>query len=130
MEDLNDEQRTQLERALSQREVELLDAIGRLRAAIASPAAGMGPEVRDSVEDGDARMMSTLDLTQLGRQEQELGEVQQARQRMRDGRYGLCEECEEPIPFARLQVRPAARFCLRHEEAWEKANPQPVPATS
>lgn len=130
MKELNDEQRAQLERALAQRETELLDAIGRLRASIASPAGGTGPEVRDSVEDGDARMMSTLDLTQLGRQEQELGEVQHARQRMRDGSYGLCEECEEPIPFERLQVRPAARLCLRHEEAWERSHPQPLAATS
>lgn len=130
MNELNDEQVAQLERALSQRGAELQENIRGLRESIASPAAGMGPEVRDSVEDGDARMMSTLDLTQLGRQEQELGEVQAAQRRMRDGSYGLCETCEEPIPFERLRVRPAARFCLVHEEQWERTQPQPMPAVS
>lgn len=128
MNDLDSSQQHQLGRALEQREAELQAAITRLRENIASPAAGMGLEVRDSVEDGDARMMSTLDLTQLGRHEQELREVQGARVRMAQGSYGLCETCEEPIPFERLRARPEARFCLQDEERWERDHPQAVTA--
>jgi DnaK suppressor protein len=76
------------------------------------------------VEDGDARMQSTLELTQLRRGEDELREVRAALQRLRDGGYGLCEECDQPIPFARLQARPEARLCIAHEEAWEKSHPE------
>ncbi|RYF37162.1 MAG: hypothetical protein EOO21_00090, partial [Comamonadaceae bacterium] len=47
--------------------------------------------------------------------------------RMRSGDYGRCEQCDEPIPFARLQARPEARLCIRDEEAWERAHPQAAP---
>lgn len=31
---------------------------------------------------------------------------------IRDGDYGWCRKCEEPIGFARLSARPEAPFCL------------------
>lgn len=34
--------------------------------------------------------------------------------RIDDGTYGVCEVCGEPIPAARLEVRPAATRCVRH----------------
>ena len=119
---MNDEQRQQLDRLLRAREGELQEAIRQTREQMATPDAGTGADVRDSAEDGDARMMATLQLTQLRRDEQELREVAAARDRMRQGTYGLCEECEQPIPFGRLQARPEARLCIVHEEAWEKAH--------
>lgn len=120
---MDDTRRKELATLLEQRRGELESAIEALRAALATPAEAGWPEVRDSVEDGDARMMATLDVTHLRRQEEELREVIQAQERMRTGEYGRCEACDEPIPFGRLQVRPEARFCIRHEEAWEEAHP-------
>lgn len=114
-------QLAQLALLLERREAELLATAGELRSAIASPAEGAGAEVHDRVEDGDARMQSALELTQLGRQEGELQEVRAALRRLHDGSYGVCEECDEPIPLARLEARPQARLCLVHEEAWERA---------
>ena len=26
--------------------------------------------------------------------------------------YGICEECEEPIPLARLRIAPESRYCI------------------
>lgn len=120
--ELDAAQRAELQQRLAGREEELQEGIARLRESIASPATGAGPEVHDSVDDGDARMAASVDLAQLRRHEDELLELRHARDRMRRGDYGRCEECDEPIPFARLQVRPAARFCLKHEEEWEKAH--------
>ncbi|CAN5455366.1 TraR/DksA C4-type zinc finger protein [soil metagenome] len=37
-----------------------------------------------------------------------------ARTRIDLGTYGMCEVCGEPIPSARLEVRPAATTCVRH----------------
>jgi len=121
--ELNASQRAELQQLLTRREQELEPSITQLREALATPGGGTS-EVRDSVEDGDARMAASVDLVQLQRQEDELREVRHARDRMRSGDYGRCEECDEPIPFERLKVRPAARFCLKHEEAWEKAHPR------
>lgn len=121
--ELNASQRAELQQLLSRREEELEPSIARLREALAAPPGGTS-DVRDSVEDGDARMAASVDLVQLQRQEDELREVRHARDRMRSGDYGRCEACDEPIPFERLKARPAARFCLKHEEAWEKAHPR------
>jgi DnaK suppressor protein len=43
-----------------------------------------------------------------------LAEIDAAEQRIRDGRYGLCEVCGEPIAAGRLAARPLATRCIRH----------------
>ena len=44
--------------------------------------------------------------------EASLVELLDARVRLDDGAYGVCERCGEPIPEARLEIRPEARFCV------------------
>jgi RNA polymerase-binding protein DksA len=122
---MNDQQRKDIEARLERREQDLQATIDGLREQVATPVEGVGQEVRDSVEDGDARMQAALDVEQLRRQEAQLLDVRAARQRLREGDYGHCEECGVEIPFARLQARPEARLCIQHEEEWEKAHPEP-----
>ncbi|HEY7310119.1 MAG TPA: TraR/DksA C4-type zinc finger protein [Gemmataceae bacterium] len=52
----------------------------------------------------------TLNLLQ--NQEQALTEIDEALERIKQGSFGLCEECQEPIPKARLQALPYARHCV------------------
>lgn len=52
------------------------------------------------------------DLSILDNIEGELADVEHALQRIDDGTYGTCEACGQPIDDARLEVVPAARFCL------------------
>jgi DnaK suppressor protein len=40
-------------------------------------------------------------------------------QRIADGTYGRCEECDEPIPPARLKAMPTATLCVRCQSAAE-----------
>lgn len=42
----------------------------------------------------------------------ELGNIEKALDRMRDGNYGLCEGCNKAIPLARLQALPYATTCI------------------
>ena len=123
-------QRAELQALLDRREQELQDAITALRDALARPDAGSGAAVLDSVEEGDARMMASVDLEQLRRHEDELLDIRHARDRMHQGDYGNCEECGRPIPFQRLKARPEARLCLEHEQAWEKSHPAGSPVQS
>ena len=117
---LSQTQLSELEQALNKRELELNDVVDRLRQNLAAPAMGNGPEVRDVGEDGQVRMASTQDITQLDRMEREIDEVSAARRRIREGVYGLCEDCEEEIPYLRLRAVPTARFCLVHEQKRER----------
>ena len=43
-------------------------------------------------------------------------EVADALEKMDEGVYGICEECDEPIELDRLKANPAARTCLKHAE--------------
>ena len=43
-----------------------------------------------------------------------------ARDRIREGRYGLCESCGGPIPQRRLKVLPTAKLCLPCQERRER----------
>lgn len=41
-----------------------------------------------------------------------LVELQEARRRLDTNSYGICERCGNPIPAARLEIRPETRFCV------------------
>jgi DnaK suppressor protein len=66
--------------------------------------------VKDSVD------MSLQDVNQelafrLGeRESQTVAEIDEALQRLDEGTYGTCERCGKPIPEARLEALPTARF--------------------
>lgn len=49
-----------------------------------------------------------------------LAEITAALQRMDDGSYGICEETDEPIPFARLKLEPTARYTVEALELLEE----------
>lgn len=42
----------------------------------------------------------------------QLRQIIRALRRMAEDDYGFCLECDEPIPLARLEVRPEAELCL------------------
>lgn len=45
-----------------------------------------------------------------------LREVQDALMRIKQGTYGICHECEEPISSKRLDAVPWAKFCVSCQE--------------
>jgi DnaK suppressor protein len=56
--------------------------------------------------------------------------VEDALQRINDGTYGICPECEEDIAAKRLNAMPWAKYCVAcQEKATETDNDAPQPAT-
>ncbi len=45
-------------------------------------------------------------------QEHELGEINRARNKIKDGTYGACESCHQAIDPARLELLPQAKLCI------------------
>ena len=41
-----------------------------------------------------------------------LDEVEAALEKIESGTYGVCEDCQKPIAPARLEAKPAARYCI------------------
>lgn len=53
-----------------------------------------------------------------------LNAVESALDRIEEGNFGVCEECEEKINKKRLDAVPWARFCLACQEAFDKGQLQ------
>jgi len=56
------------------------------------------------------RLRVTARLISAARQQ--LEETEAALARVDEGSYGLCGNCDEPIPTERLDTLPAARYCV------------------
>lgn len=54
----------------------------------------------------------------------ELSQIEDALNRLRDGRYGECDHCDKPIPLARLQAVPYAISCIECARKQEKYSPR------
>ncbi len=65
--------------------------------------------LREELERERTRVERALDI---GDTSSEHYEILQALRRLDEGGYGTCAVCEQPIPFARLSVMPAAERCV------------------
>ncbi|MDH5637886.1 MAG: TraR/DksA family transcriptional regulator [Nitrospinota bacterium] len=79
-----------------------------------------GMEVPD-INDEATRTMSRRLLMSIGDKSLDtLRQIEEALERIDDGGYGECAECESPIPEGRLELIPFAIFCVRCQEQMEK----------
>ena len=59
--------------------------------------------------------LSIIESVQAG-----LEDIEHALHRVDNGSYGTCEICHKEIPDERLDVVPAARFCVEHQAEVER----------
>ena len=77
----------------------------------------------DLREEGDLAAVATetgIDNAIADQQRRELAEIDIALGKIKNGTYGICEMCEEPIGRARLEVKNFARYCITCREITEK----------
>jgi DnaK suppressor protein len=85
----------------------------------AENAAAVVSRLEDPSDSGDLSQQSHEEWIFLNRNNLEktlLREVEEALARVKEGTYGICAECEEPISPKRLQALPWAKFCVRCQE--------------
>ncbi|MGK0256252.1 MAG: DnaK suppressor protein [Arcobacteraceae bacterium] len=58
----------------------------------------------------------------ISQQKQELIEIQDALKSIKNGTYGICEMCDDPIALGRLKAKPFAKFCTDCREIHENNN--------
>jgi RNA polymerase-binding transcription factor DksA len=105
-----------LEQALLERRQHLLSQVTRLEADLAGLQRNVESERQ---ERGQERALAGV-LESLDEHDRsEVAAIDAALQRIRDGRYGVCDGCGEAIPTARLQVVPTATLCRACAQARE-----------
>ncbi|MBC7430165.1 MAG: TraR/DksA C4-type zinc finger protein [Bacteriovorax sp.] len=79
-----------------------------------------GDEVDLSQED----RQRALDLKLLGRQNFMLKKIDNALFKIKNGTFGICEECDGEIETNRLRARPVATECIACKEESERGESQ------
>lgn len=118
---LNRRQTIELAQTMTERRKALLEEIhnevARAREEHYEAVAGVTPDVGDqSVAD----LVIDVDQAEVTRDLGELRALDIAIKRVLDGSYGLCVDCGEDIPFARLHVQPSAERCFRCQQHHER----------
>ncbi len=115
---------SQLEDALAARERDLC-ALLRAREAQIAPG-----EDRDEVSDfkdlASEEAQSVVDENQAEHAALELEQVLAARRRLKDGTYGTCQACGEPIDVRRLLAMPHTTYCIACQRSHEQVRTYPI----
>ena len=114
----------ELEEELSQQDVARLRArllelrseiVARSQARVADALENDGGPVDEA--DAASQQISQDFLLRLADKDRRLlREIDRALQKTQTGEYGYCEGTGEPIPLARLEVRPWARYSVEYQE--------------
>lgn len=72
-------------------------------------------------DTADITFQREIDLTVRQMAARQLEEIAAARERQREGTYGLCTVCGRPIDPERLRVRPEAATCIDCQRTLEQA---------
>jgi DnaK suppressor protein len=105
-----------LRRELEAKRASLLVNIDERRGQERDQGREVGDEMDEASLEGTTSMTSKL----IERDARLLAEIDHALAKMRDGTYGLCEGTGEPIGFARLKLRPWARYSIAYQEELER----------
>ena len=78
---------------------------------------------RDSMDESVEEEMYATVLRLHDREKFLLGKIDEALERIKAGNIDSCEDCDEPIGFARLQARPVTTLCIGCKEEREQSEP-------
>lgn len=78
------------------------------------------PEKGDEIDLSQEERQRELDLKLLGRQNFMLKKIDNALFQIKNGTFGICEECDGEIEMNRLRARPVATQCIACKEESER----------
>jgi len=82
-------------------------------------------QVHDLEDASVADLLVDLGLATIDRYIEEIRQVDAALMRIAEGGYGVCIDCDDSIPLARLQAYPMARRCTNCQQRFEQTHAQP-----
>jgi DnaK suppressor protein len=81
-------------------------------------------DLADEMDLASSLIQQQLTCTIRDREFVKLRRIDLALERVQEGSYGHCEECEEEISFKRLENQPWAELCITHAEEKEREESQ------
>lgn len=114
-----------MEHLSEQQQTELRELLGAERGQLQQRQSSEDAEATSEQELGDLQDKAseearrTTALRRRRHHDARLHEVEAALRRMDQGVYGLCEETDEPISFARLRAEPTTRYTVEALELLE-----------
>ncbi len=102
----------------------LLTLQTELKSLLAESSASSEPVALDQpigrLSRMDAMQQQAMAKANRSGHQQRLTLIASALQAIKQGRYGECRRCEEPIGYPRLSVRPETPFCYECQQLNEK----------
>ncbi|AJY10689.1 TraR/DksA family transcriptional regulator [Burkholderia dolosa] len=118
---LDERQRQTLQQRLNEREHALRADIrasdDRRASESYADLAGAAP---DEGDEANADLFVDVGHALTGIRLAELRAIARAQQRIRDGSYGSCIDCDAPVGYARLLARPTAERCTRCQSIYDR----------
>ncbi len=71
-----------------------------------------GDYFADPTDRASAESDRNFDIRVRDRERKLILKIREALERVEDGTFGICEECEEPIDQKRLEARPVTTLCI------------------
>lgn len=116
-------QASELQRIIAERhaafESALREDVERSREETFAEVAGA---VHDTADEAAADLIADLDQAEVGRDLQELRDLEAAQARIANCTYGICTDCGIDIAYDRLLAYPTAKRCIDCQERREKAS--------
>ncbi len=73
----------------------------------------------DAGDESLASLLTDITNAEVARDAVELQDIYAAEARLAAGTYGVCIECDEPVPYARLAAYPTAKRCIGCQQVYE-----------
>jgi DnaK suppressor protein len=77
-------------------------------------------DLPDEMDLASSEYLQAFTFRLRGREKNLLDKIQRALERIDNGTFGICEECDEPISAKRLEARPETTLCIRCKEEQER----------
>ena len=78
-------------------------------------------DLPDEMDLASSEYLQSFEFRLRGREKAYLSKLNLALQKIDEGTFGICTECEEPINKKRLEARPETQLCIRCKEDQEQA---------
>ena len=77
-------------------------------------------DLPDEIDLASSEYQQSMVFRLRDREKYLLEKIDKALERINDGTFGICEQCEEEISVKRLEARPVTTLCIRCKEEQEK----------